>query len=394
MLAAVRLSLSAEERALGALIGVDWSGASPRRVPSGWGDGADLLTLYRLSVRHGMTAMLAKALADDGVEPPSAVRQWIVARRQLLTRFALVQQAAIAAIFDRARAGGTRFLLLKGHALGVVLYADPFLRESADIDIFTDQSGMAELAAILTDIGFTETGAISSNLDPTARRLAHDMRNDRKFDRPDYVRVELHYRLAPQSADFADFELLWRDRERFTLLGRELATLGKAATLSSLLLHGTKHAWENWRWLVDIALAMRRTPAGDVETAGQCVGSTLFDSCLGLVAAISREPSLAPARLPLRARPLATAALFAARVAQSTAGRTMRRSLVSVAWQACLIRNPDDLRRQVDALLIDPSHIQRFSARRDLLYPARLISGLGRRLNRALKGREAGTFRR
>ncbi|QNN69283.1 nucleotidyltransferase family protein [Thermomonas carbonis] len=152
-----------------------------------------------------LPAALREGLADGA---RAAAAQWLLREREL---------RRIAEVFAHAN---IRVLVLKGSALALWLYPQPYLRMGGDIDLLFESRGEAERAAqALKALGYALAFAPAETHFEMTSRLVVDgvMRSE----------LDLHYRLL-NSAAYADifgFDELWQEASTQQATGEWLRTL-------------------------------------------------------------------------------------------------------------------------------------------------------------------------
>ncbi len=264
--------------------------------------GPDWDCLVEGARRHRVASPLLAGLQACG-SPDLPAEMAAELRREALAaaRRSLAQTAELGRLSRLFAQSGTRVLALKGVVLSAQLYGDPARRYPRDIDLLVDPQEFADAEALLIEAGYRRDGpSLSPRQAAAYRRWVKDS---------GYVhaatgsRVELHHRLGDNPALIScDFNDLWRDREEVEIAGAVIATLPRRLLALYLGVHGAVHCWEELRWLVDFAAALRRPGGADAaiaaaETAG--LGAPMLHAVmlahdwLGLPVA---EPHLARAR--------------------------------------------------------------------------------------------------
>lgn len=163
-------------------------------------------------------------------------------------------EAEMVRVTDHLARHGIDRLLLKGMVLGELLYPDPALRPSSDIDVMVRQEQLTQAQAVLHGLGYT--------LQP-GRQL--DFQLARSYDIP-YVRatadgqavlLELHWHLAEPGLFNLDVGTLWARAWHLEVNGHVLPTLSLEDLLLHLTIHIRKHRYVGLRWLVDVSELLR-----------------------------------------------------------------------------------------------------------------------------------------
>ncbi|QIL20521.1 nucleotidyltransferase family protein [Thermomonas sp. HDW16] len=100
---------------------------------------------------------------------------------------------------------GARALLLKGNALGLWLYPQPYLRVTSDIDLlFSDRMALQQVSSVLSKIGYS--------MEPMPGSTIHEMKGRLVIDGGSRCELDVHERLlnAPAYAEIFSFDELWQ----------------------------------------------------------------------------------------------------------------------------------------------------------------------------------------
>ncbi len=149
-----------------------------------------------------------------------------------------------------------RVLVLKGMALAHLLYPEPSLRPSSDIDLLIASADQSRAEALLQALGY-------------AKVAVHTFEASfyRQVEALEY-RLDLHWKLSdsPFFGPLFDFEDMYG---RALTLGR-LGTFAKGLELTDALLHACIHLvghreWDHLIWLLDIDLLVGRLTESEFE---------------------------------------------------------------------------------------------------------------------------------
>jgi hypothetical protein len=190
-----------------------------------------------LAEEHGLAPLLHRNLLTAGLECPDRARrelQGLTLRHRHAARAQTVVMEELLAGFDSA---GFSALVLKGGALGHLLYDDPGLRPSGDLDLLVQESDLPKAGKVMEGIGFrTSTPEHSPSAAFMEKHLPPAF-----LDRDGIVvKIDLHYELfrkdrphALKSADLASRSRIFTTRKG----GPEARTLGYEDMLGHLSLH-------------------------------------------------------------------------------------------------------------------------------------------------------------
>ena len=149
------------------------------------------------------------------------------------------------------RERGIRALPLKGPALAASAYGNLSLRQFCDLDILVPKEDMLKAKEVLIMHGYHPKLDLTAD-EETAYLESH---HDYKFVRSkDSMVVEIQWGVTQRSFAFPfDFEDAWKHREVISVAGASAPNLAPEILLLMLCVHGTKHRWEQLKWICDIA---------------------------------------------------------------------------------------------------------------------------------------------
>jgi Uncharacterised nucleotidyltransferase len=146
---------------------------------------------------------------------------------------------------------GIRALPLKGPSLAVAVYRNLALRHFNDLDILIPREDMVKARELLIQQGYRPSLKLTATEESDYLQSHHDY----KFIRAeDGLVIEIQWAITKRLFDFpVDFDDLWKRREKLSLAGVELSSVALEDLLLLLCVHGTKHRWEQLKWICDIA---------------------------------------------------------------------------------------------------------------------------------------------
>ncbi|HEX2113116.1 MAG TPA: nucleotidyltransferase family protein [Alphaproteobacteria bacterium] len=178
-------------------------------------------------------------------------------RRRLNERL----QALVSAL-DKA---GVPAITFKGPTLEVIAYAQPALRECADIDILVREADLPAVISTVQGAGYR----LEERLGPVEERIFRGYHFAYEFvDPTGAANVDAHWRLLPSTWSVPiDYEGLWRRSGTSTVAGCTVNVLADEDLLFYLALHSTKERWLRLRMVCDVAELLRARPALDWDKA-------------------------------------------------------------------------------------------------------------------------------
>ncbi|HEY6086011.1 MAG TPA: nucleotidyltransferase family protein, partial [Nitrospira sp.] len=208
--------------------------------------------LVDLAWFHGVGPLASRAL--NSVCPdlmPKETRDGLRHRTQAerMANHALTRELVqICRVFSEE---GIPVIPFKGVTLAMAAYGDTALRDFDDLDFIVPQHRVSDAQQILWSQGYCPRD---------------HSREDRHGDEPYHVfvkgssllRVDLQWVMAHDQFAFRlDRSDVWERRVPMLIEGSTISTLAHEELLIVLCVHGSKHAWERLKWVVDVAELLR-----------------------------------------------------------------------------------------------------------------------------------------
>jgi hypothetical protein len=308
-----------ERRLLGAILAADWSSGTKRVWDPALFYGIDWTKIPDLSWQYKIRPMMAAALREAGWPGvPAEIRAAVETAERKCAAKTMWQLTLLAAIAAEAARQNLRFIALKGVALSLRLYGDPFRREAFDLDFLPSPGDRARFHDIIRNHGccaLTSGAPLTPQQTAILRRYRHE---DKFIHLPSGEIVESHNSLHHnQHLIKTDFEALWSARETVSLAGTCVAVMGEEDLVHNHIVHAARHCWERWKWLADLIALSRKADAARLslwrQRAVRDGNADIFDSWLLLSAAVASyslpQQALETAARNRRARALAKRAL-------------------------------------------------------------------------------------
>jgi len=221
----------------------------------------DWVRLWKLAQQHAIAPLVFHTLtsshaieaADPRIAPFRAgffanTANSMVLARELIDLLTVFAEAGINAI------------PYKGAVLAASLYGNIALREFSDLDLIVTPGQVPAARAALVARGYVPEIALTSAEERAlvSSRAGYFLRFDRPTRAGD-VTLELHWRIPSTFAiDVSRLRLT-----SVALLGREVPQIATEDLFVLLCAHGVKHAWNQLKWICDIAVILERRPALD-----------------------------------------------------------------------------------------------------------------------------------
>lgn len=213
--------------------------------------------LVRLSARHGIASLvlpLVKELSEEGRIPDHVVSEL---RKVALPDIArsMRLRSALREMLMALRLSGARVIVLKGVALATLVYGDPNVRSSQDIDLLCSEEDFRKVRGTLASLGF------DTDADPTlpARRSDNEGYFERHFFNPDgLVHVELHVDCLKLGVRPRHSDSIWLRARHMEIENVPALALGIEDQVVALSIHLHRHGFNRLIWFKDIDLLIRR----------------------------------------------------------------------------------------------------------------------------------------
>ena len=179
-------------------------------------------TLLTVATEEDVLPLLERRLRDrDGWQLlPQPFRDRLASAARAAAVTALFREREIRRIAKALADAGARALLLKGNALGLWLYSQPYLRTTSDIDLLApSRSDAMRAREAFEGLGYT--------MDSVPGSMIHEMKGRLIVDGVSRSEIDLHDRLlnAPLYAGVFSFDELWNGAVEMPSLGEALKVL-------------------------------------------------------------------------------------------------------------------------------------------------------------------------
>jgi hypothetical protein len=213
----------------------------------------DWVLLLRLAEYHGVSPLLYRNLSTlccdrIPVESLTHLRQRTYA--SALLNGLLTQELVI--LCEAFAAHGVPVIPIKGATLAVSAYGDFTLREFRDIDLIIRECAIPEAQACLSAQGY-ERMSLSG-----PARLDQEGPYYLFAKKRTLFQVDLQSVMAHQHFLFPlDRPEFWHRQTPVLLANKTVSGLAPEDLLIVLCVHGSKHAWEELKWVCDVAELLR-----------------------------------------------------------------------------------------------------------------------------------------
>jgi hypothetical protein len=218
----------------------------------------DWKALLQTARCHGLLALLYRNLAATAPDlMPQAVLDEYREQYRIAAWCNLFLTTQLVQILRRLEETGIRVVPLKGPVLAATLYGDLTLRDFGDLDILIPPEQAWQARDVLIAAGYRP------HAPATPIHAAIDFRSPREHhfaltSLDGRVIVEVHWRLAQPCYAFPlDSDRLWRCLVRVPLATTTVAGFPPEELLLILCQHGAKHAWNQLKFICDVAELLR-----------------------------------------------------------------------------------------------------------------------------------------
>lgn len=254
-------------------------------------DGINWDIIWQLSRVHGVAPLVYRNLVTICPKAvPSTIHEAFRRRNQANVLLNSLLARELVSLVDALAAKGIRAIPFKGVTLAQIAYGDISLRECADIDLIVEQEAIPQARKVLWSQGYQLTSRDTGKGEESEEPYHFFQK------RNGIVAVDLQWVMARQHFGFRLDRGEFRGRLKpVHLPTKSVMGLAPEDLLILLCVHGTKHAWEQLKWICDVAELVRRRPALDWSRVlfqarewrcrravllGLSLAQTLFDTAL------------------------------------------------------------------------------------------------------------------
>lgn len=219
--------------------------------------GLSIRDVVEMTEREGVLLLLEHIIGNHPLDVGlRSLKSALAVRSPRHVAEGMLRQHVLKSVSEALAAAGIRVLLLKGLAFGTWLYASPYLRESADIDLYFSSRADAEQAAVaLRPLGYSLAFVPSGT--------AHEMTARAAWGATELPEIDLHWALVDTLvyASAFDFQALWDGSISMPMLVG-VRRLGLVHSLAHACLHRAHDLGlsrpDRLKWLMDIHLMLKQ----------------------------------------------------------------------------------------------------------------------------------------
>ena len=210
--------------------------------------------IWQLAREHGVAPLVYRTLmAYCPAALPRETRESFRRHIQASAIFNTLMADELVTLIDAFAAKGIRVIPFKGPTLGVIAYGDLTLRECMDLDLIVEQSYIPQARHVLWSHGYQLVSRDMDGSDVQDEPFHSFVKKNGMF------RVDLQWTMARRLFSFRlDREHFWKHLKPVRLPRKAIMSLAPEELLIVLCVHGSKHAWEDLKWVCDVAELIRR----------------------------------------------------------------------------------------------------------------------------------------
>lgn len=214
--------------------------------------GLDWVVLTDFAFRHRLLPMVHAGLEAAGIDAvPAAAREAIRAGAMAISRNNLLLTGELVRIVRAFASEGIAVLPFKGATLANRYYGSVALRFFTDNDILIHEPDVPRAWRLLESLEYVPRPHLTPAQLPIYPRYEHDIG---MMHRETKAHVELHWHLHDRSIAFPHVEReIWSRLRTEEIFGTPVSEMPPEELLIVLAVHGTKHAWSQLGWTLDIA---------------------------------------------------------------------------------------------------------------------------------------------
>jgi hypothetical protein len=218
------------------------------------GQSLDWEYLYAGARRHAIWPLLYEQLgkAAGNLVPGDFLRRLKLNYQQNAARN-IVLTDELVAIIHSLEDHGIESVPFKGPVLAMLAYGDLARRCFIDLDLIVRRHDVDKARDLLEARGY------SNPVEKQVRRLIEPSQHSIPLARDGgRIILELHWRVSANLfAAALDLDELWDRLETVVIRGTPVKSLPIEDYLLALCVHGSRHLWERFSWIVDIAALIR-----------------------------------------------------------------------------------------------------------------------------------------
>lgn len=206
--------------------------------------------LIPLVTRHKLIGYVYKQLSP---KLSSETKESLTAQYKQHTRHTLTFIRQLILVSQKFDQNNIPYLAFKGPVLSQMLYGDPLVKHSVDLDFWVSLDNIENCEAILNDAGFIRVKP--GKLTPRQRMKNYSINHHYTYvNQAERVVIELHWNITnPFSLLPLTFQDAYSSHTHVELHNHQIKTLSYVHYLLYLAVHGSIHRWSRLTWLKDFS---------------------------------------------------------------------------------------------------------------------------------------------
>lgn len=213
--------------------------------------------LFETASRNGVLALIFRNLTTicpASIPPPFATRLPKFFRLHTLRNQFLAKEAVD--LLNHFEKAGIPAIPFKGPALAAMAYGDLSLREFADLDILIQKQHLPKAYEVLSSRDYCQKGKDDERQSQELEANAYHT----FFRGTGMTRVDIDLQCVIKHGNFSfniDRKEVWTYHTKVLLAGTRVPSLQPEDLLLILCVHGSKHLFEQLKWVCDVAELIR-----------------------------------------------------------------------------------------------------------------------------------------
>jgi len=224
-------------------------------------EGVDWNYVRETAIQHGIIPLLYRRLKEEmsHLVPSDKLEELrALFMANAVQNLRMTQQ--LIKVLELLANAGIEAMPFKGPALAVQAYGDLSMRSFCDLDILIHEKDFNRMYLAFEVAGYPSDYPV--NLRTEAKFITYQKKNLAISYQG--IHLEIHWKIIERflSVPF-NMDELWAESFPVLLNGRKMMTLSPEDMVIVLCIHGTKHFWNNLKWLADLVNLILKYPGLD-----------------------------------------------------------------------------------------------------------------------------------
>ena len=212
--------------------------------------GVDWNYVRETAIQHGIIPLLYRRLKEEmsHLVPSDKLEELrALFMANAVQNLRMTQQ--LTKVLELLANAGIEAMPFKGPALAVQAYGDLSMRSFCDLDILIHEKDFNRMYLAFEEAGYPSDYPV--NLRTEAKFITYQKKNLAISYQG--IHLEIHWKIIERFLSVPiDMYQLWAESFPILLNGRKMMTLSPEDMVIVLCVHGTKHFWNNLKWLADL----------------------------------------------------------------------------------------------------------------------------------------------